>query len=213
MANSVKTLSLPYIVYMVFLSASIAIQFKHPSSIDRRNGLYCTVSGIPLYVPDTFGMETSLLSGISRRYSVPISSVIFLALIMGFEVSILLRYYSGRKLIASSFPLATTTTSRGLIIRITLFNVYLVFTLSASVVFLLGKIEAWAYMIQASVPLAAFAVFATQKNVVRTWLFWVGAKEASYSGRGTPPFRQATTEDLNLSLPTLSIITIDGQVP
>ena len=95
-------------------------------------------------------METSLLSGISRCYSVPISSVIFLALIMGFEgqipkvvvmlfegsyrlllhsVSILLRYYSGRKLIASSFPLATSTTSRGLIIRITLFNVYIVFTL------------------------------------------------------------------------------------
>ncbi|KAF8913113.1 hypothetical protein CPB84DRAFT_1760377 [Gymnopilus junonius] len=173
----IVTLFQPYVVYIIFLIISVGLQLKYPTSLDRRNGLYCTVSGIPLY-----------------------------HIFMTCLASILLRYYSGRKLIAASFPLATSTTSHGLIIRITLFNIYLIVTLRR---YFFREVEAWAYMIQASVPLAAFILFATQRNVIQTWLFWLRKKEDSYSAGSVPPARQAATHDITFSLPTLSISTAE----
>jgi len=192
-ARLILTLCQPYIVYIIFLIISVVLQIKYPHSLDRSNGLYCTVTGIPF-----------------RRWSVPISSAIVLSLTLAFEISIIIRYYSGRKRIAASFPLASITTSRGLIIRITLFNVYLVVTFSATIVFLSGKVEAWAYMIQASVPLAAFVLFATQRNVIHAWCFWLKREEIR-STDSMPPLRQPRTDDINLSQTTLPIHTVDVQ--
>ncbi|KDR85456.1 hypothetical protein GALMADRAFT_361430 [Galerina marginata CBS 339.88] len=185
-------LAMPYIIYIIFLVISIVLQVKFPQSLDRRNGLYCTVAGIPF-----------------RHWSVPIVSIVFLLLMLVFECSIVIRYYFARKLIVSSFPLASRTTSGGLIIRITLFNVYLLITFGASIVFLSGEVQVWAYMIQASVPLAAFVLFATQRNVIHTWCFWL--QEEVHSDDSMPHSRKPET-DRDINLTSAICCDIEGQV-
>ncbi|KIM47755.1 hypothetical protein M413DRAFT_22362 [Hebeloma cylindrosporum] len=140
------TISLPYVAFVVFVLISVVLQIKIPQSLTTANGLYCTTSGTPF-----------------RRWSVPILSIIMLALMIGFEVAIAIRYYLARRRIVTSFPLARRRTSLGLVIRISLFNVYLFVALGASVVFLTGKLQPWPYMIQAALPLMAFLLFASQK--------------------------------------------------
>ncbi|KAF8973529.1 hypothetical protein BDZ97DRAFT_375198 [Flammula alnicola] len=175
------TLSLPYIVFIVFLLVSLVLQIKVPQSLSANNGLYCTTYGISF-----------------RRYSVPSLSIIMLALMFGFEVAIAIRYYRSRRRIITSFPLAHRSTSLGLIIRIALFNLYLFVTFGASIVFLSGRTRPWPYMIQA----APFLLFATQKNVILAWCFWLKNKKAipTRSDENMPPLRRAgDPSELDLS--------------
>ncbi|KAF9567029.1 hypothetical protein CPC08DRAFT_758652 [Agrocybe pediades] len=169
-ATLIIMLSLPYIVFFIFLIISIVLQIKFPDSLDRRNGLYCTIMGVPF-----------------RRWSVPMFSIALLLLMIVFESSIALRYYRARKRIVSSFPLAHRSTSRGLVIRISLFNLYLFVTFGASIVFVTGKAKAWPYMIQAGLPLVAFLLFASQKNVLMAWCFWRKPSKERFSGDSDPP--------------------------
>ncbi|KAF4623337.1 hypothetical protein D9613_002225 [Agrocybe pediades] len=148
----------------------IILQIKFPDSLDRRNGLYCTIMGVPF-----------------RRWSVPMFSIALLLLMIVFESSIALRYYRARKRIVSSFPLAHRSTSRGLVIRISLFNLYLFVTFGASIVFVTGKAKAWPYMIQAGLPLVAFLLFASQKNILMAWCFWRKPSKERFSGDSAPP--------------------------
>ncbi|KJA25895.1 hypothetical protein HYPSUDRAFT_389166 [Hypholoma sublateritium FD-334 SS-4] len=141
------TLSLPYIVFVVLLLASIAVQLRVPSSLNFNNKVYCTTTG------------TSL-----RRYTIPTFSIISAILIVGFEIAISISYYRSRQRIITSFPLAHRHTSLGLIVRLGIFNVYLFVTLGASITFLSGHAHPWAYLIQAALPLTAFVLFASQKR-------------------------------------------------
>ncbi|PPQ67154.1 hypothetical protein CVT25_005755 [Psilocybe cyanescens] len=163
-ATLIVTISLPYIVFIIFSLVSAVLQVRTPHILDRTNGLYCTVTGVPF-----------------RRWSVPLSTVAILILMLGFETAIAIRYYLARRRIVNSFPLASRSTSLGLIIRISLFNVYLLVTFGASLVFLSGAIQPWAYMIQAGLSMVAFLLFATQKNVVLVWCFWRKNRKESHS--------------------------------
>lgn len=179
-----QTLSLPYVIFLIFLLISAVLQIRFPHTLDRSNGLYCTFSGI------TF-----------RRWSVPIFSVLVLVLMIGFEIAIAVRYYSARRRIVTSFPLASRSTSLGLVIRITLFNMYLFVTFGASVVFLSGKLQAWAYMIQAALPLVAFLLFATQKNVILAWCIWRKKRKEMHSDNSMPALRKpGTNVDMNINI-------------
>ncbi|KAJ3516090.1 hypothetical protein NLJ89_g1350 [Agrocybe chaxingu] len=140
------TIILPYIVFFIFFIISVVLQDRNPEAVSPGNGLYCTV-----YIP-------------FRGWSVPMFSIVMLALMIGFEVAIGIRYYRSHKRIVTNFPLAPRTTSLGLVVRITLFNLYLFVTFCASIVFLTGKRnQSWPFMVQAALPLVAFLVFASQK--------------------------------------------------
>ncbi|KAF9486294.1 hypothetical protein BDN70DRAFT_926559 [Pholiota conissans] len=153
------TLSVPYLVFILLLLISVGNQLAAPSTLNANNGLYCTTSGVPF-----------------RRYMIPIFSIILAALMIAFEIAIAVRYYRSRKRIITNFPLALRSTSLSLIIRLGLFNVYLFVTIGASSTFIAGRARAWAYMVQAALPLVAFILFATQRNILLTWCFWLKRK-------------------------------------
>ncbi|KAH9486510.1 hypothetical protein JR316_0000575 [Psilocybe cubensis] len=189
------TLSLPYIVFILFTITSLVLQIKSPHTLDRSNGLYCTVTGLAF-----------------RRWSVPLSTVTILILMLGFEIAIAIRYYLARQRILNSFPLANRSTSRGLVIRISLFNIYLLITFGASVVFLSGAIQPWAYMVQAALSMVAFVLFATQKNVFDAWCFWKKSNNETHSDESVPALRKHgpnVDAGINLDPPSPDIIAAD----
>ncbi|CAA7265910.1 unnamed protein product [Cyclocybe aegerita] len=173
------TIILPYIVFFIFFVISVVLQDRNPEAVSPGNGLYCTV-----YAP-------------FRGWSVPMFSIMMLALMIGFEVAIGVHYYRSHKRIVTNFPLAPRTTSLGLVIRITLFNMYLFITFCASIVFLTGKRnQSWLFMVQAALPLVAFLVFASQKNVILSWCFWIDTRKEhpSTSDTSMPTLRHTPSD-------------------
>ncbi|KAF8203819.1 hypothetical protein BJ912DRAFT_213723 [Pholiota molesta] len=179
------TLSLPYLVFILLLCISVGYQLAAPSSLTAKNGVYCTALGIPF-----------------RKYSIPVFSIFIVGLMVGFEIAISVHYYRSRKLIATNFPLAHRNTSLSLIIRLTVFNVYLLITLGASANFLIGHAHSWAYIIQAPLPLLAFVLLATQRNVLLTWYFWLRKKKnlPNHSDDNIPKSRSSRTSESEIDL-------------
>ncbi|KAH8835509.1 hypothetical protein DL96DRAFT_60004 [Flagelloscypha sp. PMI_526] len=146
-------LVIPYVVLILFTAVSAIVAYKHPETVTMVNGLYCTTS-----YP-------------SFRYVTPAISAALLLLVLGFEVAIGIRYYHMWRQISDVFPLANRKASTSLVLRVTLFNAFSLVVFVASI-FMATKgvqLNAFPYMINASVPLAAAVVFGTQKDL---WIFF-----------------------------------------
>ncbi|KAI0375183.1 hypothetical protein BV20DRAFT_253376 [Pilatotrama ljubarskyi] len=185
----------PYLVFVAFCFAGGYYGLKHPQSVAVKNGLYC-----------------GLLHGHFEMFAVPIFCGIFLLLIIGFEVATIIRYYRGRHLIKKVFPLVDAKKpSLSPWCRAALFLVYATLTLGACAMDLRQDMNAFGYMVQAALPLAAFLIFGLQKDVIFTWLFW------NRKNKWTPddPAIRISTESRRVTrtLSFMSSTTIDSTTP
>ncbi|KAK0233653.1 hypothetical protein IW262DRAFT_1477172 [Armillaria fumosa] len=151
--NSVKIfLVLPYLVFLIFAFTAGILGMLHPERIYNLNGLYC-----------------SLHSANFSRYVVPTFCVTVISMMVILEVTLVVRYYRMWAHTSRVFPLASRRTSPSLLLRVLLFDVYSVVVFSVAVFFLSDFQTHWPYMIQASVPLTAVAVFGSQASTVSAY--------------------------------------------
>ncbi|PBL00560.1 hypothetical protein ARMGADRAFT_384848 [Armillaria gallica] len=144
--NSVKIfLVLPYLVFFVFALTAGILGALHPERIYNHNGLYC-----------------SLHSANFSNYIVPIFCVTVMSMMVILEVILVVRYYRMWAHTSRVFPLASRRTSPSLLLRVLLFDVYSIVVFSVAVFFLSDFQTHWPYMVQASIPLTAVAIFGSQ---------------------------------------------------
>lgn len=145
----------PYITFAIFIIITASLQQNENVQVGAWNGLYCTTRGAPII-----------------GYAVPGFCTAVLVIVVGFEVAIAVCYFRTQRTISDNFPLADTRKSPAMVLRILVFNIYTLITLSAGIVFFSHVAWAWPYMIQAGLPLCAFLVFGTQKDIFLAWKFW-----------------------------------------
>ncbi|KAF9037604.1 hypothetical protein BJ165DRAFT_1501974 [Panaeolus papilionaceus] len=164
--SQILLLGSPYFVFILYTIISIAFQIKYPGTFDERNGVYCTAYGVN-----------------ARQWLVPIFCVLSLVFMLLFQTLLIKKYYNNRRRLLRSFPLLDKGTSRNLVIRIGLFNLYLLVSFGAGIEFIRaqGGDTPWPYMIQAGLPLAGFICFATQKDILSTWKIWHGRRTTQTS--------------------------------
>ncbi|KAF9015631.1 hypothetical protein BDQ17DRAFT_1395871 [Cyathus striatus] len=190
------SLALPYIAFLMFTLISTLLQLKNPGLL-MANGLYCTYLGNPF-----------------RRWGVPTFCTVMLTFIILFEVIIAIRYFRAWTQITTVFPLADRRTSPALVLRILIFSVYSVITLSAGVFFLSDNLHTWPFFVQAALPLIACIIFGTQKDLLFTWFFCVGKRESSThtsSELSIPTFRHpnSSLDESSCSTNTVALRMID----
>ncbi|KAI0639591.1 hypothetical protein C8Q77DRAFT_74265 [Trametes polyzona] len=146
----------PYLVFAAFTITAGYYGLRNPHWVRVKNGLYC-----------------GLMGGEFEMLAVPIFCGAFVALIIGFEVATIIRYFRGRCLIKKVFPLVgPKQPSLSPWCRAAFFLVYAAMTLGVCIMDLKQNTTAFGYMIQAALPLAAFLIFGLQKDVILTWFFW-----------------------------------------
>ncbi|KAH9898215.1 hypothetical protein C8Q73DRAFT_391279 [Cubamyces lactineus] len=151
-----QILAPPYLVFFAFSLSAAYYGLVNPHWVTVKNGLYC-----------------GLMHGKFEMLAVPIFCGVFIVIIVGFEVATFVRYLQGRRIIKEVCPLVELKQrSISPWCRAGLFLVYAMLTFSACVMDLKQDLNAFAYMIQATLPLAAFLIFGLQKDVVLTWMFW-----------------------------------------
>ncbi|PPR00380.1 hypothetical protein CVT24_004442 [Panaeolus cyanescens] len=106
--SKVLLLAAPYLTFIAFVLISIGLQIKYPKSFDERNGIYCTGYGVK-----------------ERQWLVPLFCVVSIILMILFQGLLIIRYINNRKRLVRSFPLLDKSTSRSLVIRVALFNLYM----------------------------------------------------------------------------------------
>ncbi|KAG2022953.1 hypothetical protein CC2G_000665 [Coprinopsis cinerea AmutBmut pab1-1] len=151
----IAKLVVPYIVFFVYTTVTAVLQHYTPEYVNASNGLYCT------YYKDPF-----------RRYGVTVYCIVTLSLILLIELAIGLRYFFMWKHITTVFPLADRSTSPAIAVRLTLFNVYSIFSLATGITFVSNNPQPWPYIVQAGMPLAVALVFGCQKDYFLAWCFW-----------------------------------------
>ncbi|KAI0361424.1 hypothetical protein OH77DRAFT_427554 [Trametes cingulata] len=185
----------PYLAFIAFSLAGGYYGLKHPEWVTVKNGLYC-----------------GLLHGEFEMLAVPIFCGVFVLLIIGFEVATIVRYFRGRRIIKQVFPLVDPKRpSLSPWCRAALFLVYATLTFSACVMDLKQDMNAFGYMVQAALPLAAFLIFGLQKDVVLTWLYW---NRTSKWRPDDPAIRVSTESGHVVRTPSfMSGTTIDSTTP
>ncbi|KAJ7700828.1 hypothetical protein B0H17DRAFT_1046755 [Mycena rosella] len=144
-------LASPYLLFLGFSVAMIVLGSLYSQTVSRSRYLfYCTIN-------------------ISAVNSVPATSAFIMGLVLIFEVLIGVKLYRHNKAFKSLDRTGHGGPPRHLIMRVGIFSAY-------SLVALIGCIGFWAstggnlpYMIQASLPTAAFLIFGTQYDMLQVW--------------------------------------------
>ncbi|PPR00111.1 hypothetical protein CVT24_008967 [Panaeolus cyanescens] len=150
--SRVLLLGAPYFIFAAYTAVSIVLQTIYPGTFDARNGIYCTAYGVK-----------------ERQWLIPIFCIVCVISMMLFQTLFVIQYLQNRKRLVRSFPLLDKSTSRSLVIRIGLFNLYLFVSFGTGIQFIIGAQSAWPFMIQAGLPLVCFLIFGTQKDVLVAW--------------------------------------------
>lgn len=155
----------PYFFFLAFTMLTLWYGMREEDLILSLNGAYC--------------------SSQSRDFSliVPIFCAVVMACVIFVEGAIFYNWYKTRievdDIYAKYQPddLAPIITKKylqrrlsiSLILRVSLFTIYAIAGLSACVVFVSNLKSPFPYMVEASLPLAAFFIFGTQKDVLEFW--------------------------------------------
>ncbi|TDL23144.1 hypothetical protein BD410DRAFT_169797 [Rickenella mellea] len=175
----------PYTVFAIFALVTGIALAQNPSLITRDGAFFCSLDHHPInfIVPSYAAI---LLLG----------SLIF----EGFIVTKLVRHWryfrQSRKVSKSVLSLIT---------RVGLFSLYSIVVFGASAAFLAQTAATWPYMIEASLPTAAFVIFGTRPDVWKVWLFW---------RKDDPPQSQSTRSPsrtrASVSMPRFELKTKEG---
>jgi len=168
-------LVIPHVTFLGYLLASILIGTSRPDSALSTNGLYCSFHVAAVW-----------------RYLTPLSCLVLLALTAALEATVVMHWYRRWRFMKKAFPLADKKAEVLVCFRVGLFSVYTVLSLAVSVTFQREGTPDVSYLTEAGIPLAAFIVFATQKDILEVW----GIRRASSVGTTSPtstPYQQRTT--------------------
>ncbi|KAI5116916.1 hypothetical protein M0805_003989 [Coniferiporia weirii] len=113
---------------------------------------------------------------------VPIFCALVITGIFFVEVMIYFNWYKARKEVNALFALQSGEfaaiskeyqhrgLSTSISVRVGLFTLYCITTLSACIVFVSNRASSFPYMVEGSLPLAAFLTLGTQKDLIQFWL-------------------------------------------
>ncbi|EJD03587.1 uncharacterized protein FOMMEDRAFT_139814 [Fomitiporia mediterranea MF3/22] len=144
--TNVQLMLLPWASFALITIGSAVFGAKHPDLVSIQWQFYCTLtSNAVIYTVCTF-------------------TLVLLALILGFQASVLRTLFK-----ASRQFRASNQNSYHLVLRVGIFTIYSVITFIVSIVITLKPTATFAYLFVSTLPLAAFFIFGTQKENLRFW--------------------------------------------
>jgi len=155
----------PYLAFLIFSLMVMALEMHDSSLVLSLNRVYCSVQSyrFSLIVPSFCAV---MMAGI-----IVVEGVIFYDWYqVRKEVANLFKAHPRNELLNISRQYQPRNFSLSMGIRIALFTLYSVATLSACIVFVANKVTPFPYMVEASLPLAVFILFGTQKDMLNLWL-------------------------------------------
>lgn len=167
-ADLALALAPPYLTFLVFAMASGLIIAAHPEMVGAPSGLYCSVQIDPL------------------QDIVAVFCALMVAVITGFGVAIAIKFSRRWVKTQQAFPLAKRRPSISMSLRVAILIFYTWVTLGVCIVLVVHSKWALPYMIMASLPLVAFLIFGTQKDVFHVWCFWRWWRHKDSDGRECP---------------------------
>ncbi|KAI5119065.1 hypothetical protein M0805_001524 [Coniferiporia weirii] len=145
--TNIQLLLLPWVFFLFIGTGCIAYGIKNPSRVSIKFKFYCTLS-------------SSAVIYVVCAFTLP-----FVATTLAFQSSVLWTLYK-----ASRQFRTVNQTSYYLMLRATAATIYLFITFIVSIVIVLLPESIFAYLFIATLPLAIFLVFGTQKENLRAWL-------------------------------------------
>ncbi|KAJ7491051.1 hypothetical protein FB451DRAFT_1221864 [Mycena latifolia] len=146
-------LASPYILFLGFSISMIILGSLYPETVSRsRYLLYCTIN-------------------LAVVNAVPATSAVIMGVLLVFEILIGIKLYQHSKAFKS---MARTGSSNSgppmhIFVRVGIFSAYSVLALAACVGFWSSTGDSAPYIIQASLPTAAFLIFGTQQDILEAW--------------------------------------------
>ncbi|TDL30005.1 hypothetical protein BD410DRAFT_893190 [Rickenella mellea] len=178
-AWKIITISSPYVAFSAFSLAAVIVMAKNSYYFagDRYGAYFCSTvhNPINLIVPG----YTAFL-------------ILIMLILEGWIVVTLVRH--GRAL-RDSRRLSRSTIH--LMTRIGLFSIYSCISLGVCAAFLAQSTSAWPYLVEASLPTAAFVIFGTRPDVWRVWLFWPKPQGRSSAPETSIPHFIVTPKNLS----------------
>ncbi|KAI9000485.1 hypothetical protein BD414DRAFT_2113 [Trametes punicea] len=143
----------PYVAWLGFIAGILVVGTKHPSHVQRAGALvYCIIS-------------TGRPGDVSA-----ICVAAILVVMVGLDVYIGTVLYRNRRALRGSDRPGQIPLS--LILRVAVFSFFCVVGIGCAFVFLSNISSFAGNTIIALMPLIAFLVFGTQRDILRVWLFW-----------------------------------------
>ncbi|TDL28327.1 hypothetical protein BD410DRAFT_215623 [Rickenella mellea] len=180
----------PYIAYLFFALLAMIFGLQHRAKVISQNQLYCNIQDVGF------------------RFIVPSFTAAIMLCILICETAIVVTLLHHRSEVKILWPLhEERRISLSLTLRIALFSMYCCMSLAACMSLLAEPMNPFPYMIQATLPIVAFLVFGTQKDLLRLWCFWKSKGSESPSGSSSIPSARGRTspqivEDLESQSPT-----------
>lgn len=143
-------LAFPYVTFFGYLIGSILVASR-PDAVWNYNGLYC------FFKPRAMA-----------HYLGPLSCLVPLAMTAVLEAAILVQWFRRWHNVKRVVPLAVKKAQALICFRASLFNVYTWLSLAATVSFQ-ERTPSVSYLTEAGVPLVAFLVFGTQRDILGAW--------------------------------------------
>ncbi|KAM5539218.1 hypothetical protein V8D89_007091 [Ganoderma adspersum] len=143
----------PYVAWLTIVIAILSIGTMHPNVVERAGHfVYCTIST---------GKPGTIIAAIV---------VTILLIMIGFDLYIgWMLYKNWRALHKSDHPFQIPLS---LLLRVAVFSFVCVIGIGCAFVFLAGVSYYAGNIIIALMPLIAFLVFGTQRDILRVWMFW-----------------------------------------
>ncbi|THH10550.1 hypothetical protein EW145_g1255 [Phellinidium pouzarii] len=157
----VLILSQPYVAFIGFSGLTMGQGLHDKSMILSLNKVYCTTQDY------RFSLIVPIFCGIIM------AGIIFIEGMICYkwcktrnEVNALFAHYQSSYIIAAAKEYQCRRLSYSILLRVGLFTLYCIATLSACIVFVTQIASSFPYMVEASLPVAAFLLFGTQKDIL-----------------------------------------------
>jgi len=184
-------LASPYVTFLGYLLGSIVVVASDPDPVWAVNGLYC------------FFKPT-----LTWFFLGPFSCLVLLVVTSAVEVAVMVQWYQRWYRMKKAFPLADKKAQVLTCTRACLWSVFTWLALAASMSFKGSGTPGISYFSEAGVPLIAFLVFATQKDILDAW----GIRRAAPQGTSVTSYRQQVTSTVSTCSGD-SVVLRDSQEP
>ncbi|KAF8191624.1 hypothetical protein K438DRAFT_1762793 [Mycena galopus ATCC 62051] len=167
----------PYILFLIFTVAMVVVGASNEDTVSRSRYLfYCTIN-LPVVnvTPATSGLIMLV--------------VILLEVLTGIEL------YRRQKALKNMARVQQDGPPLHLFVRVGIFSLYSVLSLASCIGFWSKTGDDFPYIVQASLPTAAFVIFGTQQDFLRAWGIIAVARFISR------PFRRRSTSKQSSAIP------------
>jgi len=167
----------PYILFLIFTVAMVVVGASNEDTVSRSRYLfYCTIN-LPVVnvTPATSGLIMLV--------------VILLEVLTGIEL------YRRQKALKNMARVQQDGPPLHLFVRVGIFSLYSVLSLASCIGFWSKTGDDFPYIVQASLPTAAFVIFGTQQDFLRAWGIIAVARFISR------PFRRRSTSKQSSTIP------------